>query len=301
MNDPIVSVSDLAKHYGANTVLNRINFEVGAGEVFGLLGPNGAGKTTTLECLEGLRKTNGGRLNIAGCDPQTQEHRLRGLLGVQLQSSALPDSIKVTEALQLFCTWHGVAMREDLVEKFGITPFLNRQFKQLSTGQQRRLLLVLALVNSPRVLILDEPTAGLDVQSRAQLHDEIRLIRQQGITVLLATHDMAEAEQLCDRIAIILNGKIAFCGTPQEVTAAGNSETKIILRTAHGSLSASAAINSATFAKEKEGYLEWKTRDVAEAVTQILSRVKAANDTVEDLRVERPSLEERFLELVEGK
>jgi ABC-2 type transport system ATP-binding protein len=300
MNDPIVSVTDLVKHYGSNTVLNKINFEVGAGEVFGLLGPNGAGKTTTLECLEGLRKPNGGTLQIAGCDPQTQEHSLRSLLGVQLQSSALPDSIKVSEALQLFCSWHGVAQRDDLIEKFGITPFLTKQFKQLSTGQKRRLLLVLALVNSPRVLILDEPTAGLDVQSRAQLHDEIRRIKQQGITVLLATHDMAEAEQLCDRIAIILNGKIAFSGTPQEVTAAGNGQTKITLRTAHGSLSASEAFSGTTFVQEKEGYLEWKTRDVAEAVTQILGKVKAANDTVEDLRVERPSLEERFLELVEG-
>ena len=192
------------------------------------------------------------------------------------------------------------AVREDLAEKFDIAALYSKQFKQLSAGQKRRLQLVLALVNHPRVVILDEPTAGLDVQSRASLHAEIRALKQQGITVLLATHDMAEAEALCDRIAIIIQGKLAVCGTPQEVTAAGNKETKILLHTAHGTLLPGEAIGSARFVSAKEGYLEWRCRDVAASVAQILNRVQAAGDAVEDLRVERPSLEERFLELVEG-
>jgi ABC-2 type transport system ATP-binding protein len=300
MNSAVVSVQDLVKTYGSFTAVNKISFTVGAGEVFGLLGPNGAGKTTTLECLEGIRKVNSGRINVAGVNPQTEEHSLRSRLGVQLQSSSLPDSIEVFEALSLFCSWHGVPLRSDLAESFGITNLFHKQYKQLSAGQKRRLELVIALVNDPQVLVLDEPTAGLDVQSRAQLHEEIRALKQKGITILLATHDMAEAEAICDRIAIIIQGKLAVCGTPQVVTAAGNKETKILLHTAHGLLLPGEDIGEARFVGAKEGYLEWRCRDVAASVSQILSKVQSTGDSVEDLRVERPTLEERFLELVEG-
>jgi len=300
MSDSVVIVKDLVKRYGSFTAVNGISFTVAAGEVFGLLGPNGAGKTTTFECLEGVRKADGGSLDVAGCDPQSQEHNLRSLLGVQLQSSSLPDSIEVREALTLFCSWHGVPFREDLAQKFNLVSLYSRQFKQLSAGQKRRLQLVLSLINDPRVVVLDEPTAGLDVESRASLHEMIRSLKGQGITVLLATHDMAEAQALCDRIAIIIHGRLAVIGTPQEVTAAGNRETKILLHTSHGSLFPGETIGDAVFVSAKEDYLEWKCRDVAASVTQILGRVQAAGDTVEDLRVERPTLEERFLELVEG-
>jgi ABC-2 type transport system ATP-binding protein len=300
MNNSVVSVKNLVKRYGAFTAVNDLSFEVGAGQVFGLLGPNGAGKTTTLECLEGIRKIDGGVLEVAGCDPQSDGKKLRSCLGVQLQSSSLPDSIEVSEAISLFCAWHGISSCADLVEKFNLGELAHKQYRQLSMGQKRRLQLALALVNHPRVLILDEPTAGLDVQSRAQLHEEIRTIKMQGITVLLATHDMAEAEALCDRIAIVIQGKLAICGTPQEVTAAGKKETRILLHTALDSLLPGDSVPDAVFVKEKDGYLEWRCRDVAASLTQILHKVQETHDTVEDLRVERPTLEERFLELVEG-
>jgi len=300
MDNSVVIVQDLVKRYASFAAVDGLSFSVAAGEVFGLLGPNGAGKTTTLECLEGIRNADGGRLSVAGCDPQSQTGQLRDLLGVQLQSSSLPDSIEVREALTLFSAWHGEPFREDLAEKFAVVPLYHKQFKQLSAGQKRRLQLVLALVNHPQVVVLDEPTAGLDVQSRASLHEEIRALKQQGITVLLATHDMAEAEALCDRIAILIHGRLAVCGTPQEVTAAGNRETRIQLHTARGSLLPGQNIGEALFVGTREGYLEWKARDVAAAVMQILGKVQTAGDTVEDLRVERPTLEERFLELVEG-
>lgn len=300
MTELAVSVKGLVKRYGSFTAVKQIDLEIRKGEVFGLLGPNGAGKTTTLECLEGMRRIDGGSLRVAGYDPQADGKTLRKKLGVQLQSSSLPDNIRVDEAIQLVCAFGGVKAQRELEDKFKLESLMKKQYRELSTGQKRRLHLVLALVNQPEVLILDEPTAGLDVQSRAQLHEEVRRIRAQGVTVLVATHDMAEAEGLCDRIAILIGGKIAVCGTPEEVTAAGNRETRVRLRTSKNRLVPGEAIRGADFVKEKDGYLEWKCRDVADSVFSILRRVQEADDTVEDLRVERPSLEERFLELVEG-
>lgn len=300
MTESMVSVKGLVKRYGTFTAVDGINIVVGRGEVFGLLGPNGAGKTTTLECLEGMRKSDAGVLHVAGCDPQSDERKLRSKLGVQLQSSSLPDSIRVGEAITLIYSWHGLPEKSDLIEKFGLSSLLKKQYRELSTGQKRRLHLVLALLNNPDVVVLDEPTAGLDVQSRAQLHEEIRSIKAQGITVLIATHDMAEAEELCDRIAIMIHGKIAVCGTPEQVTASGSKETRIRMHTSKGSLLPGKNIGEAEFIKAKDGYLEWNCHDVALSVTEILKQVQDAGDTVEDLRVERPSLEERFLELVEG-
>lgn len=301
MAEPMVSIQGLVKRYGSFTAVRGIDLEVGRGEVFGLLGPNGAGKTTILECLEGLRKADAGRLSVAGCDPQLEERKLRHRLGVQLQSSSsLPDSIRVSEVIALICAWHGLFAQPDLLQRFGIAELQAKQYGELSTGQKRRLHLVLALVSSPDVLVLDEPTAGLDVQSRAQLHQEIRAVRAQGVTVLLATHDMAEAEDLCDRIAIVIHGRIALCGTPDEVTAAGGTETRIRLRTAKGRLLPGNDVGAARFIAVKGGYLEWSCRDVAPSVQGVLQRVQDVGDAVEDLRVERPSLEERFLELVEG-
>lgn len=300
MTEPVVVIKNLVKRYGNTTAVNGIELTVGRGEVYGLLGPNGAGKTTTLECLEGLRKADSGSIIVAGCDPQIDGRKLRRRLGVQLQTSSLPDSIRVGEAISLICHWHGLPERPDLIERFGMEEMLKKQYKMLSTGQKRKLHLALALVNNPEVVVLDEPTAGLDVQGRAQLHAEIKAIKSQGIAVLLATHDMAEAEALCDRISIIVRGKIAVCGTPAQVTAAGRKETCIRIRTSGGCLMPGCDIGGAVFVKASDGYLEWKCHDVAPSVAEILKKVQDSRDTVEDMRVARPSLEERFLELVEG-
>lgn len=298
MSNPAVAVSGLTKRYGKITAVDHISFEIGQGEVFGLLGPNGAGKTTTLECLEGLRNADAGSLLVAGCNVQTSGKELRKKLGVQLQSSSLPNSIRVDEAIKLVCCWQGMAPRPGLLERFGIADLSKKQYHQLSTGQKRRLHLALALACNPSVVVLDEPTAGLDVQGRAQLHDAIRSLKAEGITVLLATHDMAEAETLCDRIAILIRGKVAATGTPAQITAAGNRETKISLRTGSGRLPADC--EGARFIQTNEEYGIWMCADASVTVMDILKKVQQSGDTVEDLRVERPSLEERFLELVEG-
>lgn len=300
MSEPMVSIRGLIKRYGPVTAVDGIDLSVEKGEVFGLLGPNGAGKTTTLECLEGIRRAEGGILRVAGCDPQREGSALRRKLGVQLQSSSLPECILAGEAVELICAWARVPVPLELLRQFGLDGLLKKQYRRLSTGQKRRLNLALALVRRPEVLVLDEPTAGLDVQSRAQLHDRIRRVRGDGVTVLLATHDMAEAEALCDRIAILVGGKIAVCGTPEQVTAAGSRETRVLLRTAKGSLLPGADLAGADFVREKDGYLEWRCRDIAPAVAELLRRVGEQDDLIDDLRVERPSLEERFLELVKG-
>ncbi len=296
MNEPTVSVNGLVKRYGKTTAVDNISFDVCQGEVFGLLGPNGAGKTTTLECLEGLRKADEGRLLLSGRDALSKEMRKK--LGVQLQSSSLPEAIHVDEAMKLVCRWQAMPTRLDLLERFGIAELAKKQYRQLSTGQKRRLHLALALACSPAAVVLDEPTAGLDVQGRAQLHDAIRSLKAEGITVLLATHDMAEAETLCDRIAILIHGKIAATGTPAQITAAGSRQTRISLRTGSGWLPSDC--EGAQFTGKNEDYGVWLCPDAAVTVLDILKKVKQSGNTVEDLRVERPSLEERFLELVEG-
>ncbi|MHB1654326.1 MAG: ABC transporter ATP-binding protein [Desulfitobacteriaceae bacterium] len=300
MSESVVSVQGLIKRYGSIAAVDDISFEVNKGEVFGLLGPNGAGKTTILECIEGIRKADGGTLNVYGCNPQSDGRKLRQILGVQLQSSSLPEGIRPREAMALFCAWHDLSPRFDLLSRFGIDSQSKKQYREMSTGQKRRLHLALALASDPAVVVLDEPTAGLDVQGRAQLHDAIRELKATGVTILLATHDMAEAESLCDRIVIIIRGRITATGTPAQITSTGHSGTRITLRTKRNCLLPGRDIGSARFLKQAEDYGIWLCRDTAAAVMELLKEVQQSGDSVEDLRVERPSLEERFLELIEG-
>ncbi|MGI6005376.1 MAG: ABC transporter ATP-binding protein [Christensenellales bacterium] len=300
MRTPILTVRDLVKRYGPVTAVDGVSFDVYPGEVFGLLGPNGAGKTTALECVEGLRVPSAGSIAVDGLHPKRDSRRLRRVLGVQLQASALPETMLAGEAMALVCAWHGVKTRQDLLERFGMLELKNRPFGKMSTGQKRRLQLALALAGNPKIVVLDEPTAGVDVQGRAELHGAIRELKAAGVTLILATHDMAEAETLCDRIAILIGGRLATLGTPEQVTAAGSAQTRITVRTRRGSLLRQGDIRLSTYLREAEGFAQWLCRDTAPAVMELLSAAVEAEDPVEDLRVERPSLEERFLEMVEG-
>ncbi len=300
MKEPILTVQKLIKQYQAVTAVDSVDLTIYPGEVFGLLGPNGAGKTTTLECIEGLRTPTSGSISVAGLHPVKDGRRLRRILGVQLQSSALPEVMLVKEAMAMVCSRHDIKPREDLMRRFGLEELKNKQYGKLSTGQKRRLQLALALCGNPRLVVLDEPTAGVDVQGRAELHEAIRKLKEDGVTLILATHDMAEAEALCDRIAILIGGRLAALGTPEQITAAGNSQTRITVRTRHDSLLKQGAIQKAAYRRETEGFAQWLCQDTAPAVMELLGAAMAENDPVEDLRVERPSLEERFLEMVEG-
>lgn len=299
MKESILTVENLVKRYGTVAAVDDVSFQVYPGEVLGLLGPNGAGKTTTLECIEGLRTISSGNLRVQGYDPLKDSKNLRRALGVQLQSSALPEIMLISEAMTLVCAWQGVEYRHDLIKRFGLKQMESKQFGSLSTGQKRRLQLALALAGNPKIVILDEPTAGVDVQGRAELHKAIRELKEEGITLILATHDMAEAEALCDRIAILIKGRLVTVGTPEQVTAAGNAQTRITLRTSKGSLLQQGEIKLSTYVRETEGFAQWICRETAPAVMELLSMAMKMEDNVEDLRVERPSLEERFLEIVE--
>jgi len=298
VNEFVIQVRDFRKIYGDIVAVDGISFEVQRGEIFGLLGPNGAGKTSTLESLEGLRAPDGGSLRVMDIDPAHQSHKLRNLIGVQLQTSGLPDNINLDEAMKFFCAYHGVVPRYDLLDRFGLKEKRRIQYYQLSAGQQRRLGLALAVAHNPPVLFLDEPTAGLDVASRIELHNLLRELQKAGTTIILATHDMAEANDMAGRLAILLHGKIAATGTPLELTATGVGFTKVSVRTKGSSLSDSNLSFPAVSKRiVKDEYVIYYSTDIGPTVSAIINYVKAQKDTLVDLRVERPSLEDRFLEI----
>jgi ABC-2 type transport system ATP-binding protein len=298
MRDAVIVVNDFRKAYGDFVAVDGITFDVKQGEIFGLLGPNGAGKTSTLESLEGLRAPDGGSLAVAGVDPSKEPRKLRNVIGVQLQSSGLPETITPNEAMKFFCAYHDIPPRYELLDRLGLGEKRNAQFHQLSTGQQRRLALALAVAHDPQVLFLDEPTAGLDVASRVELHELMRERQAQGTTIILATHDMAEAEEMSDRVAILLRGKIAATGSPMEITATGADLTKVSVRSKASALIGNGhTIPAVSQSLVKEDYAIYFSTNIGQTVGAIIDRIEAEDDSLIDLRVERPSLEDRFLEI----
>lgn len=294
--NPIVQVKNFTKSYGASKAVDNISFEIMAGEIFALLGPNGAGKTTTLECIEGIRQFHEGNILVAGLNPQKDFKKMRKLLGVQLQASSLPDIITVEEAMKMFCLYLGAETRYDLLERFDLKSKYKTEFGKLSTGQQRKLVLAIALAHKPALLILDEPTAGLDVHTRVELHKLMREEKEKGTAILLASHDMSEVEELADHVAIMAKGRIVANGTPQEIITSGDDKVKIYVKTKHSSIS-QLTMEEAAAALDTEGYTVFSTEDIEGAVGQILGFIKSKGDKLLDLRIERPSLEERFINI----
>src|SRR4030043_1784960 len=229
---PLISVQNLRKTYGKTIAVDDISFEVAEGEIFGLLGPNGAGKTTTVECLQALRRPDSGHIRVRGLDPLREAQAVRQRIGSQLQESALPDRIKVWEALDLFASvspdaldWHV------LLEQWGLAEKRKASFASLSGGQKQRLFIALSLVNNPEIVFLDEMTAGLDPAARHVAWDLIRAVRDRGTTVVLGTHFMDEAENLCDRVAIVDRGKIIASDTPQGLIASHATGVRVLFST----------------------------------------------------------------------
>lgn len=277
-----ITVKNLYKSYGKKQVLRGVSFRVKQGETFGLLGVNGAGKTTAIECIENMRK------------PDSGEAVVNGTLGIQLQSTSLPEAMTAKEAMQVFCSWHKVPYRGELLERFDMAgEYLNKTYASLSTGRKRRLHLALALCHSPSVLILDEPTAGLDVEGRNALHAGIRKLNAAGVSILMATHDMAEAEALCHHIAILRGGVIAREGTPMELTANASIQSRVFIKTRGNSLDGFVPEGELT----ADGYLSFPCKSAAEFLLPLLSHIRASRDDVMDLRVERASIEDIFLEV----
>jgi ABC-2 type transport system ATP-binding protein len=301
MSEWMIEVDHFTKRYGDFVAVDDITFAVTRGEIFGLLGPNGAGKTSTLESLEGLRPASGGQLRVGGVDPTGSPSALRNLIGVQLQSAALPASITAHEAMKLFCGYHRVRPRSELLARLGLEGKRHVEFQGLSTGLQRRLALALAIAHDPPVLFLDEPTAGLDVASRVELHNLMRELKSKGTTIILATHDMAEAEELADRVAILLHGQLVALDTPLALTATGAGLTKVSVNTKQGCLLCNHhPIPAVHQYLVKEPYAIYFSKDIGQTVAALIESVQREGDTLLDLRVERPSLEDRFLELTNG-
>ena len=265
-----IQVRGLKKSYGSHTVLKGLDLQIEKGEIFALLGVNGAGKTTALECIEGLRKYDSGAVTV------------NGKTGIQLQSSSLPAHIRPLEAVKLFAEWKKAKIDDTMLNDLGIKEMGKKQYIQLSTGQKRRLHLALALIGDPDVLFLDEPTAGLDVEGRLSLHRQIRDLRSRGKTIVLASHDMAEVETLCDRIAILNNGNIVFCGTASELTDRVGRKYFIHIRTQQG---------DSTF----------ETDNIEDTLISLLGELKQKKIHVSDIRVDRGTLEQHFIEIAGRK
>lgn len=212
----VVTVRGLRKVYGTRAVVDGLDLDVRAGEVVGLVGANGAGKTTTVECIQGLRRPDGGSLSVLGRNPATEAAQIRRLVGSQLQDSALPDRLRVAEAVDLFAT-SAATDRLALLEQFGLAGRRRSAFSSLSGGERQRLFLVLALLNRPRLVILDELTQGLDPAARRTVWAAVRKLHESGTTVLLVTHEMDEAEALCDRVVVMRGGRVLDTGTPAEL------------------------------------------------------------------------------------
>src|SRR5581483_1859022 len=227
----ILRVTDLTVAYGSNTAVDAVSLEIRRGEIFGLLGPNGAGKTSTLSAIEGLVKPRSGTIQLDGIDSMRHPNQARARMGVQLQATSFQAELKITQIVRLYAGLYGVALSEqqiaDGLREIGLQDEAHKPFKQLSGGQQQRLSLYIAVVHDPALLLLDEPTAGLDPQSRRQLWARIEHIRQEGGSILLTTHSMEEAQAVCDRVAIIDNGTLLTTETPHDLIEKHKNDPRV--------------------------------------------------------------------------
>ena len=294
-----VGVRDLTKRYDQVEAIRGVTFAVAAGEIFGLLGPNGSGKTTTLECILGLRRPDAGAITLDGVDAIAQPERARRRVGAQLQAAALQDKITPRQALKLFAAFYRApAGIDELIGRFALAAKADAPFDSLSSGQRQRLFLALAFVNRPQVLVLDEPTAGLDPQARRKLHQIIAGVRAAGQTVLLSTHDLAEAHHLCDRIGILDGGRLIAVARPAELIASGATPPRVAVKTARPLTAAQVGALAAVVncQPREDGWL-LGTTDAGRTIVALARLLEAEENPLLDLQIERPSLEDVFIEL----
>jgi ABC-2 type transport system ATP-binding protein len=292
--DTVITVEHLHKAYRDTVAVSDVTFSVRRGEIFGILGPNGAGKTTTVECLQGLRSRDGGRLDVLGLDPHRDTDRLRRRTGSQLQSSALPERLRVGEAIRLFARLHAVPIDVDsTLAAWDLAALRRRPFATLSGGQRQRLFLALALLGEPEVVFLDELTTGLDPTARRATWQLVRQVRDRGATVVLVTHFMEEAQALCDRIAIIDQGRVVALDTPAVLTAHQGGPVRMTF-TVDGHhpryLSEVPGVESVTVDAGQVTVL-----GTGSATVTVAAALAAHGVTPYDYRTHHPSLEDVFL------
>jgi ABC-2 type transport system ATP-binding protein len=299
MTNPILQVENLVKRYGDLQAVRGVSFSVEEGEVFGLLGPNGAGKTSTIEILEGLRVADGGRVSVCGFDPMKNPTELKHEIGAALQSTSLPDKLKVTEALRLFSSFYKRGRKpEELLKRFGLEEKRNAFYHQLSGGQKQRLALAMALVNDPKVLFLDEPTAGLDPQVRREIYNIIEELKHEKKTIVLTTHYIEEAERLCDRVAIVDHGKVIAQGTPRELKQASANTTRVEVRLAKAaSNGVLKTLDGVVDAREIGDAYVLHCQRTAPAIVALVKHLEADGNELVSLEIATPSLEDVFIEL----
>jgi ABC-2 type transport system ATP-binding protein len=297
--NPILQVENLVKRYGDVEAVRGVSFSVEEGEVFGLLGPNGAGKTSTVEVMEGLRVPDGGRISVCGIDPQKNPTGLKHEIGATLQSTSLPDKLKVGEALRLFAGFYKRTRNpDDLLKRFGLEEKRNAFYNQLSGGQKQRLALAMALVNDPRVLFLDEPTAGLDPQVRREIYDIIEELKREKKTIVLTTHYIEEAEKLCDRVAIVDHGKVIATGTPRQLKERSGNTTRIEVRLAKpASNGVLKTLDGVVDVRQLADVYVLHCQKTAPAIVALVKHLEAENNELVSLEIATPSLEDVFIEL----
>ena len=292
----------MRKSYGGRAAVDGVDLEVREGEVFGLLGPNGAGKTTTVECLTGLRHRDSGRVRVLGLDPDRDRAGIAGQVGVALQSSALPDRLRVGEAVELFASFYpDPADGGGLLERLGLARLRRQRWSTLSGGQQQRLAVALALVGRPRVAVLDELTTGLDPRARREVWDLVRGERDRGATVVLVTHSMDEADDLCDRVAVVVAGRVAAVGSPAELVDAAGTGQRVTFRAdaqpadlGRARLGGVPGVRQVGTVPEGTGLLVTVDGD-GDLVLAVTSRLAELGIPARDLRVHRGGLDEAYL------
>jgi ABC-2 type transport system ATP-binding protein len=299
VDEPIIQVEDLYKSYGAVEAVRGVSFAVQEGEVFGLLGPNGAGKTSCVEILEGLRTADRGKVRVCGLDPETSGERFKEKIGAVLQSTSLPDKLRVKEAIELFAQFYRKrANTDDLLRRFQLDDKRTAFYSHLSGGQKQRLALAMALVNDPEVVFLDEPTAGLDPQVRREIYDIIEELKRGKKTVLLTTHYIEEAERLCDRVAIVDHGRVIAQGTPRELKQRSAGTTRIEVRLARplsdGMLG---RLEGVADCREFEGTFVLHSVRPPQTIVALVKQLEAENNELQSLEMFSPSLEDVFIEL----
>jgi len=303
----VITCEGLAKRYGDLQAVADVSFDVVEGEIFGLLGPNGAGKTTTVECVQGLRQPDSGRVSVLGLDPRTQAGALRSRIGSQLQESSLPNRMRVGEALALFSSFHqkGPPWRS-VMAQWGLESKARASFGSLSGGQRQRLLVALALVNDPQVVFLDEMTTGLDPAARRATWDLVEQIRAHGATVVLVTHFMDEAMRLCDRLAVVDRGTVVAAGRPRELVASHTDGITVTFTVpddwpgTHPSVAEVVAAVAGVTDVRLEGR-RVKVRGSPDVVAPLGKALVDRGIVPDDMEVVRPTLEDVYLRLVSDK
>lgn len=291
-----VRVAELVRRYGAVEAVRGVSFDVAPGEIFGLLGPNGAGKTTVLECILGLRRPDSGAVSIEGIDALADPLGTRHLVGAQLQGATLQDKITPREALGLFASFYSNGPGANaLIAALGLGEKADAAFGTLSGGQRQRLFLALALVNEPSLIVLDEPTAGLDPASRRDLHGMIREMRAAGRTVILSTHDLGEAEALCDRVGILDAGRLVATGSPASLVAKTGSFSRIQFTTATQALASEIiALAGVMECVLRDGTWILSTSNLNGTMVGLVGLMESRGNALQGLRVSRPTLEDAF-------